>query len=125
MTEKLTLEWVGLRLDERAGTRVGRVEGVYVDAEDGSPQWLLVRIGRFGHHTLLPFPHAAAGVDRAWVAYDRDTIRGAPRVEAGGELTREAELELCAHFGIPQGIGRAAELRGRDPELPTARLAAA
>jgi hypothetical protein len=118
------LAWAGARVEEIGGASVGRIEGVYVDVEDGSPRWLLVRVRRFGHYSLLPFPHAAAGVGHVWVPYERAAIRGAPRIEAGRPLTRELELEFCAHFGIPEDAGRAAELRGRDAGVASARLAA-
>jgi hypothetical protein len=117
------LAWSGAKLDEIGGASVARVEGVYVDTEDGSPVWLLVRLGRVGRYSVAPFAHAVAGVGHVWVPYGRSAIRSAPRVEAGGELTREAELELCAHFGIPETAGRAAELREREPGSPTARFA--
>lgn len=115
------LGWVGSRLDEVGGGSVGRVEGVYVDAEDGEPRWLLVRMGRFGHHSALPFEHAVAGVGHVWVPYDRDAIRCAPRLEPGAPLNREQELELCRHFAIREGTGRAGALATRDPGSPTAR----
>jgi hypothetical protein len=118
------LGWVGAKLDELSGAAVGRVEGVYVDAGDGSPQWLLVRMGRFGHYSLLPLAHAAGGSGHVWVPYDRQAIRTAPRVEAGEPLARELELELCAYFGLPAEGGRAAALAGREPEAATSRLAA-
>ena len=60
------LGWVGDKLDEIGGSAVGRVEGVFVDAESGDPDWLLVRMGRFGHHTAMPFTHAAGGVGHVW-----------------------------------------------------------
>src|SRR5436190_929442 len=48
------LAWAGHKLDEMHGASVGRIDGAYVDAEGGEPEWLLVRMGRFGHHTLVP-----------------------------------------------------------------------
>jgi hypothetical protein len=43
--------WNGHRLDEVGGAAVGKIEGAFVDEESGQPEWLLARIGRFGHHT--------------------------------------------------------------------------
>jgi hypothetical protein len=118
------LGWVGARLDEISGARVGWVDGVYVDAEDGSPQWLLVRRRRFGAYTLLPLEHAAAATGHVWVPYERAAIRAAPRVEPGSAIRREDELEICSHYRLPAGSGRAGELRERQPGSPTARPAA-
>ena len=117
------LGWAGAKLDELSGGTVGRVEGVLVDVESGDPEWLLVRIGRFGHHTVLPFSQAARGAGRVWTPCDRDMVRQAPRVDAGQPLTRERELELCAHYGMGEGTGRGAEIAGRGEGSDTAEPA--
>jgi hypothetical protein len=113
--------WTGWRVDGLGGAGGARVEGLYVDAGSGEGAWLLVKIGRFGRRSLLPLLDAAGAVGRVWVPYDRARIRAAPRIEAGRELTRERELELCAHFGIPDGVGRAAAIAGGSPGTITAR----
>jgi hypothetical protein len=111
--------WAGSRLDEIGGARVGKLEGVYVDAESGEAEWLLARMGRFGRHTLVPAHDAVAGVGHVWVPYPRDTLRGAPRVEPGHPLDIERVAELSAHYGV----GRAGELAGRAPGAVTSRPA--
>ena len=117
------LAWAGAKLDEMSGSAIGRVEGVLVDAETGDPKWLLVRMGRFGHHTALPFSHAVAGIGRVWAPYDRDMVRRAPRIDAGQPLTRERELELCAFYGIGEDLGRGSEVAGRPEGAVTAEPA--
>ena len=117
------LAWAGAKLDEMNGSAIGRVEGVLVDAETGDPKWLLVRMGRFGHHTALPFSHAVAGVGRVWAPYDRDMVRQAPRIDAGKPLTREQELELCSFYGIAETFGRGSELSDRAEGAVTAEPA--
>jgi hypothetical protein len=102
--------WVGARLDEISGASMGRIEGAYVSEESGRPEWILIRVGRFGHHTVVPARQAVAGVGHVWVPWNRASIRGAPRVELGGALTAEEELALCEHYGIVKGLGRAADL---------------
>jgi len=115
--------WQGHRLDEIAGGNVGKIEGVVVDAESGRPEWLLARMGRFGHHTLVPARDAVEGVGHVWVPYTRDLVRKAPKVEPGSSLTGEAERELLEHYGIAGDAGRFAELADRVPEAITLRPA--
>jgi PRC-barrel domain len=117
------LGWTGAKLDAMGGSSVGRVEGVLVDAESGDPTWLLVRIGRFGHHTALPFSHAVAGVNRVWAPYARDMVRRAPRIDAGRPLERERELELCSFYGIGEDAGRGSEIADRPDGAVTSRPA--
>jgi hypothetical protein len=116
-------EWSGHRLDAIEGKSVGRVEGVLVDAESGRPEWLLARMGRFGHHTLVPARDAVEGVGHVWVPYTRDQIRRGAKVEPGGSLSAAKERELLAHYGIAAEAGRFAELGERGPEAISARPA--
>jgi hypothetical protein len=115
--------WVGHRLDEIAGDAVGKVEGSYVDAESGRPEWLLSRLGRFGHYCLVPARDAVGGVGHVWVPYTRDQIRGAPRIEPKAELTKAREDEVLQHYGISGEAGRAADIASRDDDAATARPA--
>src|SRR5919106_3930914 len=73
--------WSGHRIDGISSTNVGKIEGVVVDAESGRPEWLLARMGRFGHHTLVPARDAVEGVGHVWVPYTRDQVRRAPKIE--------------------------------------------
>jgi hypothetical protein len=115
--------WTGHRLDEIGGAAVGKVEGVYVDDESDRPEWLLARMGRFGHHTLVPARDAVEGVGRVWVPYTRDQIRRGPKVAAGKPLSGETERELLGHYGIAADAGRFAELAKRPADALTARPA--
>jgi hypothetical protein len=57
---------------------------------------------------------------RVWAPFTREAMRAAPRLERGEPLTRELELELCRHFGIPLGEGRPEELASRARGAQTA-----
>ena len=118
------LAWSGHRLDEIAGGNVGKVDGVYVDADSGRPEWLLSRMGRFGHHTLVPARDAVAGVGHVWVPYTREQIRRAPKVAPKEELTKAREAELLGAYGIGGEAGRSAEIAGHADDAITARPAA-
>ena len=115
--------WIGDRLDEIAGANVGKIDGVFVDAESGEPEWIVARMGRFGHHTLIPARDAVAGVKRVWVPYTRDQIRQAPKADPKAALTAAAERALLAHFGIMADAGRGAAIASRDDGDVTAKPA--
>ena len=119
---KEALGWVGFRVDDLNGSRVGTVQSVYVDAADDEPVWLGVKVGRFGRVTALPYAECADGPGRIWVAQERKTIRAAPAIESGEPLLREQELELCAHYLIRQG-GRYADVEKRAAKAITSRPA--
>jgi hypothetical protein len=105
--------WIGFRVDEVSGVGVGRVEGLFLDARSGEPEWLLVRRGRMGTCCVVPARETVGAAGHVWAPWDRDTIRSSSDVDPGAPLTVGDELELCAHYGIGEGIARAAELAGR------------
>jgi hypothetical protein len=113
-------DWVGLRVDGVGNRSIGRLAGLHVDVEDGRPRWAVVRLGPLAGCTALPFEHVAEGAGRLWAAYERDWAREAPRFKPGDALTADNELELCAHWGMRDEIGRAAQLRDREPNEITA-----
>ena len=113
--------WAGHRLDEIGGGNVGKIEGVFVDAESGEPEWLLARMGRFGHYTVVPARDAVEGVKHVWVPYTRDQVRAAPKVDPSAALTAAGEREMLAHYGIMADAGRAAQIAERDADDVTAK----
>jgi hypothetical protein len=106
--------WIGMPVDGLAGRRLGRVAGLHVDTEDREPRWAVVRLGPIAGCTAIPFAHVAEGAGRLWAGYEREWMREAPRLKPNEALTAVQELELCAHWGIHEGKGRAAEVADRD-----------
>lgn len=113
---------IGARLYELGGGKVGRVRGVLVDADDGSPTWLIVKLGRIGRHTAVPARFVAAAAERAWAAFPRSWIRGAAEIDPSRGLTPAQERQLFAHYGIPLDSGRPAKLAGRSTDDLSSRL---
>ena len=112
---------VEARLEEVGGGNVGRVQGVLVDVEDGSPTWLVVKLGRIGRRSAVPAGFVAAAGDRAWAAFPRSWIRGAAEIDPSDGLTATEERRLFAHYGVPLDSDRPESLGRRDPEELTSR----
>jgi hypothetical protein len=107
-------DWVGSQVDDAGGTGVGQVHGLFVDAAAGEPTWLIVKQGRFGGSlVVVPLRDCAAAAGRVWASHPRETIRSSPVVDPARPLLREHELTICAHYGIGERVGRAAEVAGR------------
>jgi hypothetical protein len=113
--------WSGFEVDAIDDRGVGRVDGVFVDSEDGEPAWVVLKPGRFGREIAIPFADCAAVVDRVWVPHSWRVLRGAPVVDRSRRLTREQELAVCAYYGIGEDQGRAAGLADRPEGAVTAR----
>ena len=114
--------WAGFELDEIGGERAGRVHSVFADAAGGEPAWLVAALGRRGAKLVaVPLRDCAAGAGRVWTAHEGEALRTAPAVDPARPLLREHELTICAHYGIGEGAGRAAEVAGRPEGAVTAR----
>lgn len=116
-------QWVGYRVDDIAGQSVARVQGFMVDADSGQPTWLAVKLGRFGKTVPLLVRECAAAAGRIWTPHDREVIREAPAIDAGRSLNRDQEMQVLEYYGIPEGVGRAAEIASRPGGTETSRPA--
>jgi len=106
--------WIGCAIDDVAGGRVGKARGLFADEPSGEPTWLVAKLGRFSGPTVaIPLRDCAASANRIWVAHPRKAIRSAPVVDPTRLLLREHELAICAHYGIGEQVGRAAEVASR------------
>jgi hypothetical protein len=114
------LGWSGQRIEGMGNRSLGRIAGIHVDSEDGEPRWALIRLGLIAGCTAIPYGHVAEGAGKLWAAYERDWVREAPRFRPNEALTAGQELELCAHWGVRDDQGRAAELSPKDPDEITA-----
>ena len=117
---KESSRWVGMRIDGIGNRTLGRVAGLHVDADDGEPRWVIVRLGPLAGCTALPYEHVAEGAGRIWTAYERDWVRQAPRFRPDEALAAGEELELCAHWGIREERDRAAEVSPHEDDEITA-----
>jgi hypothetical protein len=109
------MSWLGAEVAELGGSSIGQVQGLFVDAESGDPAWLIARLGRRRRARVVavPFANCAGAAFGIWVAQEADAIRSAPVVDPARPLRREHELTICAHFGIGENVGRAAEVAAR------------
>lgn len=116
------MSWLGSDLAELGGNSVGQVQGLYVDTESGGPIWLIARLGRRRRARVVavPFANCGGAAFGVWVAQEADAIRSAPVVDPTRPLRREHELTICAHFGIGEKVGRAAEVARREAGTTTA-----
>lgn len=97
------LEHTPVQVIAPCGERVGWLRHICLDAETEQPAWVSVDIGASGIlETLVPLEGTTVLNDALRVAYDRDTIHDAPRVEDGDNLWPGEESALCAYYMLPQ-----------------------
>ncbi len=109
------MSWVGAEVREIDGGAIGEVHGFFVDRGTGEPAWLIARLGRRRNTRLVAMPlrDCAGAAFGVWVGQEGEALRTAPVVDPARPLRREHELTICSHFGVGEGVGRAAEVAGR------------
>ncbi len=81
--------------------KIGSVGQIYLDTDTGDPEWVAVRTGLFGtKETFVPLRDARLSDDRITVAYDKATIKDAPRVDPDGALSFAEENELYTYYAV-------------------------
>ncbi|PYY61404.1 photosystem reaction center subunit H [Curtobacterium sp. MCSS17_011] len=94
----------GAQVTDPDGAKVGTVKQVYVDQQDGHPLFASVSTGLFGRsESFVPLEGADLSGDELRVAYGKDQIKDAPRVEGDGELSDEEQDRVFDHYGIGGG----------------------
>ncbi len=99
--QAVALRFVGLRADDVYGARLGRVEAILVDRENGTVQWIHVRLLGLGSgHLSLPLRDLTAAAGHLHFPHDRARLLTAPRAAELGALTSRQERQLCEFFDI-------------------------
>jgi uncharacterized protein (TIGR02271 family) len=100
-------EWRGRNVVDQEGTKVGRLEEVYLDQHTGRPDWLLVHTGLFGtKSSFAPLAGARVEGEDVRIGYSKQEVKDAPSVDADGELSQEEEARLYAHYGLDYSESR-------------------
>lgn len=89
------------------GDKVGTVGQFYLDDQTGAPEWVTVKTGLFGGSaSFAPLQGARLDGQDLVVAYDKDTIKAAPRIDDDGSLTPDEEDTLYRHYGLSSTSGQ-------------------
>jgi uncharacterized protein (TIGR02271 family) len=90
-----------LQVVDSAGTKVGKVGTIFLDNDNGKPEWAAVKTGLLGsHETLVPLVNADADGSELSVPYTKDAIKNAPHWDPATELSTKDEAELFTHYGV-------------------------
>ena len=91
--------WPGLKMLDRDGEKIGRIEDVFVDPETEKPEWALVNTGESPtRSTFVPLEGAASEHQAVLVPFTRNRIRNAPAFEADHQLTPDEEAAINRHY---------------------------
>ncbi len=88
------------------GDKIGSVGQIYLDNNTGDPEWVSVRTGLFGtKETFVPLQQASLSDDRITVAFGKEQVKDAPRIDADGQLSPADEDQLYTYYGFSSTDG--------------------
>jgi uncharacterized protein (TIGR02271 family) len=107
---------IGATAYDRDGDKIGKVGQVYYDDATDQPTWVTVNTGFFGaHESFVPVSGAELTGDRVTLAYDKATVKDAPKIAEDGHLSPQDEQQLYRYYGVDYGTGQAAgQVAGRN-----------
>ncbi|MEJ6490352.1 PRC-barrel domain-containing protein [Leucobacter sp. USCH14] len=82
------------------GEKIGSVKQVFVGPDGGEPLFVSVATGLFGtSETFVPLRDATFDGEAMRVAYDKATVKDAPRIDADGSLSDDEHDRLWEYYG--------------------------
>lgn len=111
-------DWNGNVILDRDGSRVGRLEHVYLDRDSDAPTWGVVKAGR--KHPFVPLHNATASKGMIQVPVSRRQVESVPAVASETDLDPDTEATLSRHYSqtderehAPRGSSSLAVRRSR------------
>lgn len=91
---------------DRTGHKIGKVGQIYLDVRSNEPRWVTVSTGFFGtSESFVPLEGADLDGDDLRVAYDKETVKDAPRIDTGHDLEPQEEQQLYRYYHLGQAHG--------------------
>ena len=93
--------WIDRDAYDPDGGKIGTITDIYYDDVTQRPEWVAVRTGLFGTKTTFVPIHGSrpTGEGDLQVAWHKETVKDAPRIDPEGHLSPEDERELWQYYG--------------------------
>ncbi len=101
ITQDQVPDLVGMAVYDVDGEKVGKVGQVYLEDDSKEPSWVTVRTGFFGiKESFAPLNRARIEGEHLVLSVKKEAVKGAPRIDADGELPANQEVELYGYYDI-------------------------
>ena len=95
------LEWRGRTAVDSDGSKLGKIEEIYLDSQTQRPEWALIQTGMFGSKSsFMPLKDATSDGDDVVAPYSKAQVKDAPQMDPDGEFSQREESALYEHYGI-------------------------
>ena len=103
---------------DNSGSKLGSVEGVFLNDDTGLPTFVEVNHGLFGRNSsIVPLRGAKLNAHELHLAFPKDTIKDAPEITPENGLSTIEQDEIFAHYGVSDRQG-ATYFHPEIPEMP-------
>jgi uncharacterized protein (TIGR02271 family) len=118
----LAQDLTGRTVTDTDGSKVGKVEQVYLNDHSGQPEWVTVSTGLFGtKESFVPLRGADFTGEDIVVQVTKDIVKDAPRVDNDGHLEVDEEQELYRYYADKLGTGFGTEQTAGYADTDTTR----
>ena len=93
--------WIDRDAYDPDGEKIGAITDIFYDDVTRRPEWVAIRTGLFGmKQTFVPIHGSRpTGDGDLQVAFDKQMVKDAPRIDPEGHLSPEEERELWQYYG--------------------------
>ena len=94
--------FAGYTVYDSNGEKIGKVDDLFVDAND-RPEYIGVKMGYSGtHSTLIPFEMVTVDENRKTIiiSTDKETAKNGPSFDDDREITPAFEIEVYSYYGL-------------------------
>ncbi len=81
------------------GSKIGKLEEVYLDQQTDRPSWGVVKTGHVGGRRFVPLSDARSDGDDVRLGVTKDQIKDAPTISEDEHLSPDVESRLREHYG--------------------------
>jgi uncharacterized protein (TIGR02271 family) len=129
-------QFIGRTAVDIEGSKLGKIDQVYLDDQTGVPRWITVTTGMLGtRQNFAPIYGSEFEGDQVRLAVSKDLVKDAPSIEDDGHIEESEQDALYRHYaaylatgqtgadagytGSDDLAGGAAGAQGRDTSGPT------
>ena len=99
-------DWLGQTVVDPDGQKVGKLNDVFFAGHSRDAVAAAIKTGLLGRKvSVVSLTGASVARDHVKIAFSKDTVKGAPQVQSGADLTDAQRDEVQAHFDmqLPSG----------------------
>jgi uncharacterized protein (TIGR02271 family) len=101
-------QFMGLTAVDIEGSKLGKIDQIYLDEQSGEPVWLTVVTGMLGtRQSFAPIYGSEFEGEQVRLAVSKDLVKDAPGIDDDGQISADEQDALYRHYAAYLGTGQA------------------